>query len=1387
MKINRNSDEWRVTSDEYPASRAARPACHSSLVTHPSRSGMALVITLIMLSITLVMAVAFLAVARRERGAVTTSTDTATARLAAETALAGAQAQIVANLLATNAAAYNFGLLVSTNFINRNGYDTALGANPVNVNYDYDDVAHNPLTIPEYEQNIANLLFLPRAPVVITNQQAGSNQFRFYLDLNRNGVAEGNGLQPQIDAAGLFIHTDGTADSASPVNVLTNVMVGDPEWIGVLERPDQPHGPNNHFIARYAFFAQPIGNSLDLNYIHNQALTKTLTSANDGFFRNQGVGSWEINLAAFLADLNTNQWNPPTVENPAVNPYIYQQPVAKNTGVAFEDALSLLSYRYGFAYNSLASANNYFANTVNYPFNVDGYSDGPLQTTLDPNPALPTDNLTFRWAGADNPNRYFSLPTDLFDPTKLPATLINRLQTAGASPATYDRYTFYRMLSQLGTDSTADDARLNLNYKNVDASGNIVPGAETNLVPWTPLAFFTNAADRLLRSYTTNWFTRDPSNYLATYYGFHTYYDYTNSQGSVITNDPTGFGLINVPFLGMTNQIPAFGLNGIPVYVHSNFVYSSAVNRVLQLAANIYDASTNSPYPSVFRPLFSKDANGNIFITSYTNLNSSFGPNTVSGAVDIQLSAPFDVATIAGLSGVLTNVADNIYGVPWIIGAKKGLPNFNEFAMENVLGVTRRLQYTRLTNATSIAAATITGTNQMYIMNFSSQLGVELWNSYTNSYPGTVVVGLNEKASVTITNDEHPSGPLYTYQLSTNMVVPIVSWPGTAPWVAGNPYAGSFTNFIFAGPTLTNAVYRSPYAGAAYLPSGFAAPCLVPTNYFNISGPTPVLFEANSPNGFHFPQFGVMVTNRLQVFMLDYNAASGVYHVIDYVHFTGPNGGFNVNSNLAWNDSINGNGGVWDTNYNSGSLPPYGPTAGIWQQFASSKLGTAPAIDEKWSSDPEAVPAGGTAAQQAAFFSAFFKPGNKVTFPVPVTNLQASVEAPYAPTRYVSQYYTWQANDPLVHYLASDIDSTLFANPTTTPQPGVNPSDFSPSNALTSLNIGQLNDRYLPWGGNPHYVAEGQALPFDTNNFNLALRDPLMTASDNWDFPTNKYPTVGWLGRVHRGTPWQTVYLKATDILASNNLATWTTWTGDLNPFDASNSVPVQDAQLFDLFTTALDANATRGTLSVNQANLAAWSAVFSGVVVLTDDTSAGITPGISWQVINPVGMNGSSSALWQLVNGTNGINATRTNTPSVFPLGVFTRTGDILRTPALTEKSPFLNWSNVVQQQSGISDEMYEWLPQQTLGLLRASSAPKYVLYGYGQTLKPAANGLVTSSSALASGLNPFGLVTNYQVTAESAVRAVVTVHPHVVATSTGFVTNYTTTVESYNVLPAD
>ncbi len=83
-------------------------------------------------------------------------------------------------------------------------------------------------------------------------------------------------------------------------------------------------------------------------------------------------------------------------------------------------------------------------------------------------------------------------------------------------------------------------------------------------------------------------------------------------------------------------------------------------------------------------------------------------------------------------------------------------------------------------------------------------------------------------------------------------------------------------------------------------------------------------------------------------------------------------------------------------------------------------------------------------------------------------------------------------------------------------------------------------------------------------------------------------------------------------------------------------------------------------------------------------------------------------------------------------------------------------------------------------MGLVRGSSTPRYVIYGYGQALRPA------GQRARKQRWGNFGLVTNYQVVAESAVRAVVSVHAQLNTSGPYPVTNYTTRVESYNVLPS-
>jgi len=1397
MKIKQSSDQWPVPSDQIK--RVPLVPRHAALVTCHSRSGIALVITLIMLSVTLLMAVAFLALAKRERGSVSTGTDSAMAQQAARAAVDQAQGQILANILSgfsgydsTNA--YNLQLLVSTNYINySSGFKNLPNpANPTNVNYF--DGSGNLLTGNNFIQNVANLSILPRPPVFVPTNIAGSPlayDFRYYLDLNENGRFDQYGLVPQIQPNGEYLHTDGTV-SSSLANVVTNLAPGgDPEWIGVLEHPDAPHGPNNHFIARYAFLAVPAGNAMDINYVHNQALNTALNPRTDGYFRNQGVGSWEINLAAFLADLNTNTWSP--VALPANLYYSYNEPNngGANSGYAFQDALSLLKYRYNS--NALPRAMDMLANANRAlpASGMDTYTRGPLQTGLDYNRSASNPPLgliaSLPWSGANNTNHFFT-PADLLDGSKLGAGLnsfTNRLRTAGLRTVnglqpTYDRYTYYRMLSQLGSDSSPDDGKLNLNYSNavvnyrfvkgvnVPTSAGVVAGAETNLVPWTPQNFFHAAADQLLRTYTAEWFQTSPTNFMTTYYGYI-------PRGPV---GVTGIGLTNFPFYGQTNQIPTFGITNIPVWVNSNFVYSPAVNRLLQLAANLYDATTNGPIisgkalnlPHVFRPIFEHDTAGNVFIVGFTNLYSSLGPNTVSGQSDPQLALPHPVTDLPTLiSASYTPIYDgnglvNVYGVPWIIGAKQGLPNFNQFYMINAAQVTRKLQVSR----SSLQSTATYTTNQMYILGISNTLGVTFWNSYSNAYPRPLKVSVSGSVYLAMTNrynafpNGFPASGIVSFNYGTPANTTVLNWPGSQ-------WSGTQPNLL---PQSTS-----------FLPfnwSFFISPEAYDTgaHQWDPSGQWP-----KSTGLTQLDQFGLMVTNYLQAYILDGN------NVIDYVQLGSPVSTVGLNQALAEPFPYPGPNTQdlyrqWYTNAYNHAIPPNIPQGVINQILVSLDPTKAPLAEGQWRNDP--TPMGiATPQAEAAFFNGFFYPSFQFNG-VPYVNRELVMQAPYTPSRYVYSSYLLQANDPLVHYLASDLNAQTGARAVWQNRVEANngiwaPTDDLQANPLPKPPLSPLSGRYQPWG-QPGQMAALAGV--DNNVYNLAYKDPLAWGSDSWDFPTNLYPSVGWIGRVHRGTPWQTVNLKSTNILwYSQGLGvptgsnTWAAWSGDLargyfgqSYYDAANAAPMEDRLLFDIFTTRFNDNAVRGTLPVNQTQIASWSALLSGLVVVTNtgtikSPNGRIVPTYTTMITSPAGVNAAGSQLSNIVAN---INATRAS--SIFPYHAFTRAGDVLLSPALSDASPYLRTNSIIDRNFGISDEMYEWLPQQVMGLVRGTEQ-RYVLYCWGQALRPAPGGKVLGGTYSQ-------LVTNYQVVAESAVRAVVRVdksktsQPHAV-------------VESYNVLP--
>src|ERR1035438_7178570 len=89
--------ECRMLNPASPITHhASRITHHASRFSPPSERGVALVITLVLLTVITFMAVTFLVVSSSQHGSVTTETEQATARLAADTARERAIAQLLA-------------------------------------------------------------------------------------------------------------------------------------------------------------------------------------------------------------------------------------------------------------------------------------------------------------------------------------------------------------------------------------------------------------------------------------------------------------------------------------------------------------------------------------------------------------------------------------------------------------------------------------------------------------------------------------------------------------------------------------------------------------------------------------------------------------------------------------------------------------------------------------------------------------------------------------------------------------------------------------------------------------------------------------------------------------------------------------------------------------------------------------------------------------------------------------------------------------------------------------------------------------------------------------------------------------------------------------------
>ena len=89
------------------------------------------------------------------------------------------------------------------------------------------------------------------------------------------------------------------------------------------------------------------------------------------------------------------------------------------------------------------------------------------------------------------------------------------------------------------------------------------------------------------------------------------------------------------------------------------------------------------------------------------------------------------------------------YDVPIVVGAKRGFPNFNEFALQTVVQVSRKLEF-RKNNVNDV---TPSETNQMFMLGVSNVFGLEAWNSYSNVYPRGLQVLYAYSSTTLLTNN----------------------------------------------------------------------------------------------------------------------------------------------------------------------------------------------------------------------------------------------------------------------------------------------------------------------------------------------------------------------------------------------------------------------------------------------------------------------------------------------------------------------------------------------------------------------------------------------------------------------------------------------------------
>ena len=717
----------------------------------------------------------------------------------------------------------------------------------------------------------------------------------------------------------------------------------------------------------------------------------------------------------------------------------------------------------------------------------------------------------------------------------------------------------------------------------------------------------------------------------------------------------------------LKSQGYSYDAGSIPVYTNGVFAFSPDTHRLLQVAANIYDASTNRtdrggpefPFlPSVFRPVF-KIVGSNVFIGNWVEVTGGTAWTNTPRII----TNP-DVA-------VTVQPDDNLFDVPWIIGVKKGFPNFNEFSLRSVASITRRLLLEK-----SVPSPRPIRTNQMFLVGVSNLFAFEAWNSYPSNYSRDVeIIAINYiTAELCFTNDatlDSRSGRLTTnYVLSIATNIPAGVWSG-----AGNvPDAPEPNSFVIPYRTNLTFLPDSIYRASSGLSPFFTTSTNIGTGLragYEVSGLFPI------------PEFHFSITNRIRFYMVD--GATG--RLVDYLCLGELGAQRNLSAELVEESDVSGSFGLWSTNRVGGtglSIPP----AGVMNQIQIS-LGNQDIGD--WRNNGVNQPSGSARNLVIDSFRAFC--GLAPIFHSGTINTNLLAVAPFTPTRRTSQILSWQANDPLVHSLAANLGRPALGSGLYLEMP------FGPLGATD--NVGMLNYRFEPWS---------EALGYPGTQLNPLLKDPIIRRPADWPDGNFGPLSLAWLGQVHRGTPWQSIYLKSGAV--DPNL--WTNWLGNWPYTAAFNSRPVADWEVVSEIARILNTNHPQFLLSANSPDTNQWSTILAGMSVLTNTASDaslnfGGVPPASQLVTDPDSPQSQaiSAAIRQFQQ----------------VAGPLQSPGDLLSVAELSLTSPWLNRSSEIQLARGITDEAYEKIPSQLLSLLRydlkltsinATPLPGFRVIGY-------------------------------------------------------------------------